>query len=253
MDRGNPTLAAEMSTRPRIGVTASARGGRAMWLCNCLALWRAGARAVRITATRPVPIETLDGVVIGGGDDIQAGLYGGTPEPAVRLDPERDALELRVLDWTERLDLPVLGICRGAQMINVHRGGSLHADIHAVYEGLPRMRTPLPRKRVTIAAGSRLHAVLGETSCRVNALHHQAVDRLGRGLRSVAQDEFGMVQAVEAVDARLLIGVQWHPEFLIHDGRQQNLFRTLVAAAREGTPQRQAVPSPAGMQDRASP
>jgi putative glutamine amidotransferase len=218
--------------RPRIGVTGSGRGGRTMWLFNRLAVWRAGATAVRITAGRPFPLEELDGVVIGGGDDIDAKLYGGGVEPTVRIDPERDRLELRVLDWAERLGMPVLGICRGSQMINVHRGGSLHADIHTAYLDAPRMRTPLPRKLVEIEPGSRLGAVLGLERCRVNALHHQSVDRLGHGLRRVARDGAGIVQGIEAPDARFLLGVQWHPEFLALDRHQQNLFRALAAAAR---------------------
>jgi putative glutamine amidotransferase len=170
--------------------------------------------------------------VIGGGDDIHPARYGRTVEPAARVDPERDALELRILDEAQRLALPVLGICRGAQMINVHRGGTLHADIHAVYLEAPRMRTPLPSKAVTIVRASRLHAILGLESCRVNALHHQSVDRLGQELRAVAHDGFGIIQGIEAQGPPFLLGVQWHPELLVLDRHQQNLFRALVAAAR---------------------
>src|SRR5918993_381905 len=149
-----------MSKPLQIGVTASARGGRFMWMANRLAISRAGGEAIRISGDRPYPIDQLDGVVIGGGDDIDGALYGALAEaPTVRIDPERDQLELRVLDCAAKLGLPVLGICRGSQMINVHRGGSLHADIHEVYLQAPRMRTPLPRKLVEIEPGSRLSAV----------------------------------------------------------------------------------------------
>jgi putative glutamine amidotransferase len=224
-----------MSQKPRIGVTASSRGGRLTSLFNRLALARAGASAVRITARETYPIERLDGLVIGGGDDIHPARYGHAVEPAARVDPERDALELRVLDEAQRLALPVLGICRGAQMINVHRGGTLHADIHAVYVEAPRMRTPLPRKAVTIAPASRLHAILELESCRVNALHHQSVDRLGENLRAVAHDGSGIIQGIEGQGPGFLLGVQWHPELLVLDRHQQNLFRALVAAARQAT------------------
>jgi putative glutamine amidotransferase len=220
-------------TRSLIGITSSAQRGLAMWLFNRLALRRAGARAVRITADRPFPIERLDGLVVGGGDDIDAALYGGTTEPTTRIDPERDRLELRALEWADRLGLPVLGICRGSQMINVHRGGSLHGDIYTTYPGARRLRTPLPRKTVAIEQGSRLFAVLGLARCQVNALHHQSVDRLGQGLRAVARDEAGIVQAVEAAGPGFLLGVQWHPEFLVADPHHQGLFRALVQAARE--------------------
>ncbi|MGQ9368758.1 gamma-glutamyl-gamma-aminobutyrate hydrolase family protein [Azospirillum sp. ST 5-10] len=220
-----------MAARPLIGVTASTHGSRFAWWANRLALWRAGARAVRITPDRPCPVDRLDGLIVGGGDDIDASLYHEGSEPQIRVDPERDRLELAALDDAERLSLPVLGICRGSQMINVHRGGSLHMDIHAIYEEAPRMRTVLPRKRIRIEPDSGLYRVLGIAECRVNALHHQSVDRLGDGLSVVARDRWEIVQAVEARGAPLRLGVQWHPEYLVADERQQNLFRTLAAAA----------------------
>ncbi|MDB5365065.1 MAG: putative gamma-glutamyl-gamma-aminobutyrate hydrolase [Rhodospirillales bacterium] len=199
---------------------------------NKFALWRAGARSVQIDAVDEFPVDRLDGLVIGGGDDIDATLYGGEVAPAVRIDEERDRLELRMLAEAAKRDLPVLGICRGSQMINVHRGGSLYTDIYEVFVKAPRLRTVLPRKSVEITQGSRLAALLGEPRVRVNALHHQSVDRLGDGVRVAALDRWGIVQAIEVPRCRFLIGVQWHPEFLVFDRREQNLFRSLVDAAR---------------------
>ena len=202
-----------------------------MWAANRLALRRGGAQAIRITADEPYPIDQLHAIVIGGGDDIDGALYGSAA-PTVRIDPERDKLELRVLDCAAKLGLPVLGICRGSQMINVHRGGTLYTDIYEVYEKAPRMRTILPRKTVTIEPNSRLRSILGLDKCRVNALHHQSIDRPGEGVRAVAHDKHRIVQAVEVEDAHFLLGVQWHPEFLIADRHQQCLFRALIEAAR---------------------
>ncbi|HYF53230.1 MAG TPA: gamma-glutamyl-gamma-aminobutyrate hydrolase family protein [Salinarimonas sp.] len=219
-------------TRPLVGVTTSRRGGWRAYLMHRLALWRAGARAVRLVAGDPPPREALDGLIIGGGDDIGAELYGGTVLPDVRVDPDRDALELRVLREALPQGVPVLGICRGAQMINVSLGGSLHTDIHAVYVEAPRMRTVLARKMVAIEPGSRLDRILRCNPCRVNALHHQSVDRLGRGLRVVARDESGIVQAIETMEDRFLLGVQWHPELLVTRQPHQRLFAALVEAAR---------------------
>jgi putative glutamine amidotransferase len=221
-----------MSFRPLIGVTATRRRGRAMWWCNHLALARAGAAALRITPDRAYPIERLHGIVVGGGDDIDAALYGGRLNPRIRLSPARDALELRILDWAARLGIPVLGICRGAQMINVHRGGSLHADIDDAFHRAPKLRTVLPKKLVRLDKGSQVARILGRTTCRVNALHHQSIDRPGDGVRRVGRDEFGIVQAIEVPSCPFMIGVQWHPEFLVLDPAQQNLFRALAAAAR---------------------
>jgi putative glutamine amidotransferase len=220
-------------TEPLIGVTTSRRGGWRSYLMHRLALARVGARSVRLIPGRSMPSEPLHGLVIGGGDDIGAEIYGGTVLPDVRIDPERDQLELKLLRAALPAGLPVLGICRGSQMINVALGGSLHTDIHQVYETAPRMRTVLPKKTVSIVHGSRLDRILRCNPCRVNALHHQSVDRLGRGLTVVAQDENGIVQAIESESAPFLIGVQWHPELLVWKPPQQRLFWALAAAALE--------------------
>jgi putative glutamine amidotransferase len=219
-------------TRPVIGVTTSRRGGWRSFLMHRLALWRAGARAVRLTSGDPIP-DKLDGLVIGGGDDIGAEIYGGQVLPDIRIDPERDKLELKLLDTALPAGIPILGICRGSQMINVALGGSLHTDIHAVYIEAPRMRTVLPRKTVHIEESSRLHRITGCNPCRVNALHHQSVDRVGRDLRVVARDEAGIVQAVEGTGAHFILGVQWHPELLVFSAPQQRLFAALAAATTE--------------------
>jgi putative glutamine amidotransferase len=171
--------------------------------------------------------------VIGGGDDIGAEIYGGKVIPDVRLDPERDKIELALLKAALPAQLPVLGICRGSQMLNVALGGTLHTDIYEVYVQAPKMRTVLPRKRVSIETGSRLDRILRCNPCQVNALHHQSVDRLGQGLIIAARDENGIVQAVESETAPFLLGVQWHPELLVWKKPQQRLFAALVEAARE--------------------
>jgi putative glutamine amidotransferase len=219
-------------TRPLIGVTTSRRGGWRSFLFAKLALARAGARAIRLMAGEPLPEEGLDGLIIGGGDDIGAEIYGGTVLPDVRIDPERDKLELKLLDEALGRSVPVLGICRGSQIINVALGGTLHTDIYEVYVQAPRMRTVLARKTIRMEPGSRLDRIVRCNPCRVNALHHQSVDRVGRGLKVVAHDEAGVIQAIEG-EATFLIGVQWHPELLVFSAPQQRLFRALADAARE--------------------
>jgi putative glutamine amidotransferase len=219
-------------TRPVIGVTTSRRGGWRSFLFHKLALARAGARAIRLMAGEPLPGEGLDGLVIGGGDDIGAEIYGGAVLPDVRIDPERDKLELKLLEDALEHGVPVLGICRGSQIINVALGGTLHTDIYEVYVQAPRMRTVLARKTIRMEPGSRLDRIVRCNPCRVNALHHQSVNRLGRGLKVVAHDEAGVIQAIEG-EGRFLIGVQWHPELLVFSRSQQRLFQALAEAARE--------------------
>ncbi len=220
-------------TRPLIGVTTSRHGGWRSFLMHRLALARVGAHAVRLVPGDPLPAEPLQGLIIGGGDDIGAEIYGGEVLPDVRIDPERDKMELGLLKAALPAQLPVLGICRGSQMINVALGGTLHTDIYEVYVQAPKMRTVLPRKTVSIEPGSRLDRIMRCNPCQVNALHHQSVDRLGNGLRIAAQDQNGIVQAIESDSVAFLLGVQWHPELLFWKKPHQRLFAALTLAARE--------------------
>ena len=224
-------------TRPRIGITTSDHKSRIAWWCDWLAVWRAGGEPIRLSPSRPVP-GGLDGLIVGGGDDIGAHLYGGEVQLDVRVDPQRDTLELDLLERLLPSDCPVLGICRGAQIINVHLGGSLYSDIYTTFEHIKKRRTVLPRKTVDVVRGSHLHDILGVAWCRVNSLHHQAIDRTGETIDIVARDRNGLVQGIESRAHTFLIGVQWHPEFLIFNRPQQRLIRALVDAAceRRATP-----------------
>ncbi|SES91659.1 putative glutamine amidotransferase [Oceanicella actignis] len=225
--------AASSPRRPVVGVTKGRGRGWALWAFAALSLRLHGARPRRIEPPfSPEAARGLDALIVGGGDDIGATLYGGEPAPDMRIDPERDALELRLLEEAWRRHLPVLGICRGAQMLNVFLGGTLHADIAQAYPHARRLRTPLPRKHVRLAPGTRLARIIGDEAIVVNALHHQSIDRLGQGLRVAARDEYGIVQAVEHRGRLLRIGVQWHPEFLFYARKHRRLFAALTDAAR---------------------
>lgn len=218
-------------TRPLIGVTTSRRSGWRIFPLIALNVWMAGGRSVRWVDGSDADLSTVDGVIIGGGDDISPDLYGGQLVRSARLDPGRDALERRVVHDAFAQDKPVLGICRGSQMLNIALGGTLHQDAYGVYRDSRYLRTILPRKTVHIEPDTRLAHVAGTEPMKVNALHSQAVDTLGRGLCVAARDEGGMIQAIERVRDPFAIGVQWHPEHLFYAHRQQGLFRALVSAA----------------------
>jgi putative glutamine amidotransferase len=251
---------------PLIGVTGPDRGGLAAWLATAWAIRRAGGRPVRIRPGRPRTAADLHGLVLGGGADVSPTLYGAsgpTPDPAPtrrpwqerlaialllpllyvlrRLastrreaggDTARDTLERDLLDEAMRRNLPILGICRGMQLLNVHLGGTLHRALHEFYSEHPQWRSVLPSKQIKLEGDSRLARIFGRRRLRVNALHHQAIDRLGRQLRVVARERSGVVQAIEVTDRHYCFGVQWHPEYLPQCPEQHRLFRTLVDQAR---------------------
>lgn len=220
--------------RPLVGVTGPDRPWSPGWWCAAHALWRAGGRPVRLTAARPESPAPLDAVIIGGGDDISPALYRAPENPARRLDPARDAFELRVLDTALARGLPILGICRGAQLLNVVHGGTLHADIRTRRRHPPHRATLRARRPVAVRHDSRLATILGARRIRVNSLHRQAVRGLGRGLRAVARDRDNIVQAIEAADGGPVMGVQWHPEYLFLRRDQARLFAALVTACAAG-------------------
>lgn len=227
-----------MKAARKVGVTTSVRDSTSMWVFYLLALRLAGLRPVRLTSknARAHDLGSFNGFVIGGGDNIGAEIYQGDITLDVKIDTDRDKLELDILRAADERALPVLGVCRGAQILNVHRGGSLHQDIHAAYENVPKMWTPLPKKRVNIEQGTALHAIMGVSQFNANSLHRQSVDRLGKGLRISATDRYGIIQAVECenLDDRFLLGVQWHPEFMIYRRSQRNIFRTFHDAVCAG-------------------
>jgi putative glutamine amidotransferase len=233
----------QLSDKPRIGVTVSRRTGWRIFPLMALNIWLAGGRAVKWQREEDMDLSSVDGVLIGGGDDIAPTLYKGELRVEARLDPDRDAMEKRILDEALTQNCPVMGICRGAQMLNVVLGGTLHQDAYAAYASR-RYKTILPRREVMIEPGSRLARITGSAPMKVNALHRQAVARLGRGLRVAAHDEAGMVQAIERTRDPFALGVQWHPEHIFYTRRHRSLFTALVAAAescRKGVGQIAAV------------
>ncbi len=216
--------------RPRIGVTVSRHSGWRIFPLMAFNIWLAGGKAVRWQTADQVDLGAVDGVVVGGGDDIAPTLYGGEIMIEAVFDDARDDMERAIVEHAYEANLPVLGVCRGSQMVNVVMGGQLDQDAYATF-GSRKYRTILPRKRVSVEPGSRLAGIAGTEPMRVNALHSQAVSDLGRGLRVAARDEGGMIQAVERVRDPFLLGVQWHPEHLFYARRQRALFAALVAAA----------------------
>jgi putative glutamine amidotransferase len=190
-----------------------------------------GGRPLRLRPGDEVPSD-LDAIVIGGGADIGAALYDPAEVDLAPPDPERDAFEIAVIEGALQRRLPLLGICRGAQLLNVVLGGNLLRDVRDLRVRGSNRSTLLPTRPVRLSEDSLLARVLRRDRCRVNALHRQAVDRLGDGLRVVARDVDEIPQAVEDASVPFRIGVQWHPEYLAWQRTQRRLFAALVDAAR---------------------
>lgn len=216
---------------PLIGVTGPRHRGLAPRICVYWALHWAGARTVFLNPALTGSPEPLDGLVVTGGHDVDPVLYAAPREVTPNYDTERDAFESILIEDALARDLPLLGICRGAQLLNVRLGGSLQQDLRTRRVRTSNRRTVLPLKTLYVEPGSLLHRIMGTDRLRINSLHNQGIARVGSGLRVTGRDIDDIVQAVEGTSRPFLLGVQWHPELLLFDRRQRALFQGLVDAA----------------------
>jgi len=226
-------------TAPVVAVTGPSRRGQLGWTGAWLALRRAGAEARRMTPPfDEAQLEGVSAVVIGGGTHVEPSRYAEKHLADYLYDPERDELEWHVLERAMAARLPLLGICRGAQVLNVFSGGSLFQDLVADVPGVKLRSSYMAYKRIDLEPGTLISAAMGVHAVRVNSLHRQGINRLGERLRVAARDSYGIVQAIETTDPRhhFAIGVQWHPEYLPARPSHQRLFRALVDAARTYQP-----------------
>lgn len=232
---------------PMIGISAYSEQARwSVWDVDALVLPRRYADRVAQAGAIPVllppsagiedAVPRLDGLVLSGGGDIDPARYGAETGPhTTAIRPERDAAELALLQSALSAGLPVLGICRGLQLLNVALGGSLHQHLPDVvgHRGHAPQPGAFPGHDVTLAPGSRLAAIIGvsgpDQPVSVPTHHHQGVSRLGAGLTATAWAADGTIEAVElAISASpFALAVQWHPEA----GTDLSLFQALVAAA----------------------
>lgn len=246
-------------TRPLIGIPAQTlqaidhipAGLPHSWVMNSrysLAAASMGAVPVMLPLFHEDPetlralYDRLDGVLLAGGVDVDPAAFGEAPHPRLgRTDPARDAVELRLATWAVEDRKPLLGLCRGLQVLNVALGGSLWQDIEAQVDGaikhdyLPTAgyaRDYLAHPAL-LAGDSRLAAAFGAPSIRVNSMHHQAIKVLAPALHPTARAPDGLIEGVESGTEHFLVGVQWHPEiFEPTDPGTQRLFRSFVEAAR---------------------
>jgi putative glutamine amidotransferase len=187
----------------------------------------------------PPLLDRLDGVLLSGGGDVDPAFYSRRAHPRLgRVNRRRDEFELALAREALRRDLPLLGICRGLQLLNVATGGSLLQDLPSELEGASGHDAPGGRSRrshvVELLPHTRVRAILGRETVAVNSFHHQAVDQLGAGLLATGRcPEDGVVEAIEAPAKRFVVAVQWHPEsFWDQPHSFQALFDAHVEACR---------------------
>jgi putative glutamine amidotransferase len=237
--------------RPIIGITGELEAARwRNWIREAVvspvsytrAVERAGGTPVVLppvpSSSIPSLIAQLDGLLVAGGRDVDPSLYDEAPHDQTDLpDHRRDRFELLMIRAAIDADLPFLAICRGMQVLNVARGGTLiqHLPDRLGNESHRPDPVKLTTHDVRISDGSKLAGVLGG-SALVPSAHHQGINRLGTGLTSVAWTEDQVIEAVEVTGHRFGLGVQWHPE----EGDDARIFEALVNAAKTAP-----VPQPA--------
>jgi putative glutamine amidotransferase len=234
--------------KPRIGLTTYRQQGQTgVWDTEMAmipafyieGITRAGGLAIMLppqqlsSAEAKDIVSSLDGLMLCGGRDIDPSRYGQSPHAeAEQPDKLRDDLEEKLLSAAIDADLPFLGICRGAQMLNINRGGTLIQHLPDVvgdnrYQLGNAQFTPAD---VEVETSSILGSLVGDKVSNAALYHHQAIDELGKGLKITAKSEDGIVEAVELADHPFGVAVQWHPEQTLDDLR---IFEGLIEAARK--------------------
>jgi putative glutamine amidotransferase len=191
---------------------------------------RIGLTPILLTpAHEPDQIEALlglcSGLVLSGGEDVDPARYGEEPVPQLEeVSKPRDAMEIRAVDLALEREMPVLGICRGLQLLNVYFGGTLYQDLRTQRPDVLTHNQSAPwgehQHTVQCAEGSRLHEILEQcVPLRINSFHHQAVKELGEDVRCTAEAEDGLIEGIESTAHDWVVGVQWHPERLEAEAR----------------------------------
>jgi len=229
-----------MNKVPVIGVTRCSR------LDDYLAsIEQSGAqpRVLEVSESPRAVLQTVDGVLLTGGGDVDPALYGESRHDTVEdAEPGRDEFEIDLARRAMDRDLPILAVCRGAQVLNVAAGGTLVQDIPTAVTSDLAHSVKEPKDSIAheirIAADTRLHAALGgamdaSSTCRVNSRHHQSVGKLGHEMVASATAEDGVIEGIEVPYRSFCVGVQWHPENFWRTGEFKPLFDAFVAAARE--------------------
>lgn len=227
------------NTKPLIGVTTSCQQGHIMWWLIRLGVTLAGGKALRLNVLNNRDFRHCDGYIISGGADIDPSCYGQENTASINIEPARDALEQAVITHALKEKKPLMGICRGAQMINITQGGTLYQNAQNFYGNfVPSesvFRKVFSRRKIRMIKKGILYELAGKsTYLSVNSIHHQAIHQVGKQLKVVALDDDDIIQAIEIKDSDgiFIVGVQWHPELMLYRTFHRSLFSTLIYSTK---------------------
>lgn len=224
--------------KPVIAITGPTKGAFGPRLLISWAVRFYGGKPLQLRPGDEHQGYDYDGVIISGGHDVEPVLYAAEPEVQPKYDSSRDAFEMKIINDSLERELPLLGICRGAQLLNVCCGGNLFQQLHLHRKKTSNRWTIFPFKTLyksdsPEANNSLLRSITGIKPSKINSLHNQGIDKVGDSLIVTGRDADNIVQAVEIPTKTFVMGVQWHPEFLLYMKSHRALFKRLIETTQK--------------------
>jgi len=218
-----------MARKALVGVCLPDKGNFFAYLCIKLNLRLQGAYSIRLRPSKHnIKFQRLNGLILSGGSDIDPTLYGANKDAHnTPLDKKRDSFELEMIKKAYENKIPILGICRGAQLINIYFNGTLFPTILALDEYIIHKNSIFPIKSIWIKKFSNLFSITRKKEVVINSIHNQAIDEVGDDLKVTACHD-KIVEAIEKENYPFLLGVQWHPEYLMYLKEHRMIFQKFI-------------------------
>ncbi|PKH03561.1 hypothetical protein CXF72_05550 [Psychromonas sp. MB-3u-54] len=221
-----------MDKKLLVGICLPDKGNIFAYIFIRLSLYMQKAKWISLRPSLDnIDFEKRDALLLSGGNDIDPLLYGGHKDAHnTLLDKKRDSFELEMIDKAYKKKIPILGVCRGAQLINIYFKGSLYPTIFDLDESIIHNNSIFPVKKVIVKIFSKLFTIVQHKEIVANCIHNQAIKEIGKNLKVSATDG-KIIEAIEKKDYPFLLGVQWHPEYLLYLKEHRNIFRSFVKSS----------------------